>query len=127
MCLCYCFQQQHMLLIILLICGNTVYSPFAFNRVFDQDDANLLVWSADYGNTTWVGRTYYYYNPKQIQLNEYHHDQIYGETGMAFVAGHEIGHAVGLDEYNCSYEMMYPNFNLNEPYIGDIQGIKDLY
>lgn len=102
-------------------------SPFTFNRVFNQGDANLLIWSANYGNTEWLGRCYVSWNPKQIQLNEYHHSS-YGEyLGFQQVAAHEIGHALGLTEYNCSYEIMYPSFNWNDVYIGDIQGVRDIY
>lgn len=103
------------------------YSPFAFNRVYSQGNGNLLIWSANYGNTEWLGRTYHTWNPKQIQLNEYFHSS-YGEYfGFQQIAAHEIGHALGLGHYNCSYEIMYPSFNWNDVYTGDIQGIKDIY
>ena len=77
-----------------------------FTEVSTKSDAEIRVYSDDYGNTNWIG----YHTPLigygNIKLNEYYHDSNGGYTRYEEVFAHEMGHAFGLSHYDCDNELM---------------------
>lgn len=108
------------------------YSPFDdFYSISNKDDAELVIISKDYGDIGWVGKCYYTENPVRILINEYYHLNESGYTYSIYaeVISHELGHAHGLDHYDCDDEIMKPQGWIydHNPYIGDKAGIYDIY
>ena len=100
-----------------------------FTEVSTKSDAEIRVYSDDYGNTNWIG----YHTPLigygNIKLNEYYHDSNGGYTRYEEVFAHEMGHAFGLSHYDCDNELMQAKGYIytTDPQEGDIAGYKAKY
>lgn len=110
-------------------------SPFDFIKTSDRSKADLLFGSDNYGDTGWTGYAYGDEVPKRIEINEYwkKNSPVDGHTYTydcyINTVVHEVGHSHGLDHYDCDDEVMvdYHIDGLDDPYVGDRQGIYDIY
>ncbi|MGG4498594.1 hypothetical protein [Brevibacillus reuszeri] len=114
-----------------------VDSPFDFVKTSNKSSADMFIYSDDFGDSGWTGYAYYNESPKRIKFNEYWkanspvdgHTYTYDCYINTLV--HEMGHTHGLDHYECptDREVMIPYHKdgLDEPYVGDRQGIYDIY
>ena len=100
-----------------------------FTEVSDKDDSVIRIYSNDYGNVDWIGQHTPHIGYGTIKLNEYHHDSQGGYETYEEVFAHEMGHAFGLDHYDCDSELMKPKgYNgTPDPYIGDKAGMAAKY
>lgn len=100
-----------------------------FTKVSAKSDAEIRVYSDDYGNTNWIGHHTPANGYGNIKLNEYYHDSSGGYTRYEEVFAHEMGHAFGLSHFDCDNELMRSQGYINtpNPQEGDIAGYKTQY
>lgn len=77
-----------------------------FTRVYSKDEAHIRVYSNNYGNTGWSGQHFPWLGYGSIKLNEYYFDSNGGYTTYEEIFAHEMGHAFGLDHFDCGKELM---------------------
>lgn len=100
-----------------------------FTQVFSKNEAQIRVYSKNYGNTGWIGQHFPWFGYGNIKLNEYYFESNGGYSTYEEVFAHEMGHAFGLDHYDCGKELMRAQgYNGKpNPTIGDRAGYKDKY
>ncbi|RLE81197.1 MAG: hypothetical protein DRJ51_04350 [Thermoprotei archaeon] len=110
--------------------------------VYDPDNPNephISIWDPYEPDVTWDGRAIIWYSGDwivfvEIQINEYY-TSTYEFDKVRSVAGHEIGHALGLgDESEDKAVLMNPNsarrydeFGIYKPTQDEVNGINYLY
>lgn len=122
---------------------NFSYSPLKMYSTTDASKAKIKIYSKNYGNVQWMGQANRVTN--NISINEWNlYNDWYPNNPKRCTTecytqaiGHEMGHLHGLDHSpsECGLEMMvgvhgaihYGAPYINAPYIGDQQGIYDIY
>lgn len=109
------------------------FTPFTFEETSDLEQANLLIWVEDYGDTGWYGLAGYPPiasrgdNDTIIRLN-IHYLPMRRPRGLENTDSHEIGHALGLDHTEKCFDVMSPGIGTTIRGSYDSRkGINDLY
>lgn len=100
-----------------------------FTKVSTKNEADIRIYSKDYGNTGWVGQHIPLIGYGDIKLNDYYHNSDGGYPTYEEVFSHEMGHAFGLLHYSCDNELMRSQGYIGtpNPQEGDIAGYKAKY
>lgn len=100
-----------------------------FVKVSAKRDAEIRIYSKNYGNIGWIGQHSPWFGYGNIKLNDYYHDSNGGYPTYAEVFSYEMGHAFGLLHYDCNNELMRPKGYIGKPnpQKGDIAGYRAKY
>lgn len=100
-----------------------------FSKVSNKKEADIRIYSNDYGNTGWIGQHTPCFGYGNIKLNDHYHNSNGGYSRYEEVFSHEMGHAFGLLHYNCNKELMRSQGYIGtpNPQKGDIAGYKAKY
>jgi len=76
---------------------NATDTPINLSQVSNVLDANLRIYSNNYGNLGWHGMWYFQsYSISMISINDYYYANF--STNSTELVAHEIGHAFGLKD-----------------------------